>query len=121
MLKISYDGVRYTLKCLNETGFAQDNRRPGRPRGTSPKQDKYLRLLSLQDRRKSSQQLTNEMRAGLNVNNPSSIARRRLIAAGPCDRVAAKKPLLRSQNNVKRLTFSRQHQYWLIEQWNRVF
>jgi len=60
-LKISDNGVWYTLQWLKETGWVQDKKRPGRSRRTSTRQDKHWKLLSLHDRRKSSQQLTNEM------------------------------------------------------------
>ena len=83
-------------------------------------QGKQLRLLRISERRKSSQQLTDEIRAGLNINILSSTVCRRLIAASLHCRDTAKKPLLRTQNKVKRLKFARQHQDWVNEQWNLV-
>ena len=105
-VKISNNGVRCMLQCMKETGSGQDKKRPGRPKRTSPRQDEHLKLLSLHDRIRSSQQLTNEMTAGLNINISYCTVHRRLIAAGLHDRIAAKKP----QNKVNGLKLVRQHQ-----------
>ena len=75
-LKISSNGVRCILQRLKETGTVQDKKRSGTPRKTSPRQAKHLKFLNLHGRRKSNQQLTNEMRAGLNINISSSTVHR---------------------------------------------
>jgi len=60
------------------------------------------------------------MRKGPNINISSNTVCRRLIAAGLHGRVAAKEQLLKLQNKVKRLKFSRHHQHWVTEQLNWV-
>ena len=44
---------------------------------------------------------------------------RELCEAGLHDRIV-KKPLLRKQNNVKRLQWTKVHKDWKIEQWNKI-
>ena len=54
--------------AMPEIASEQEKKMLGRPRRTSPGQHNHFKLFSLHDRRKSTQQLTNEMRAGLNIN-----------------------------------------------------
>ena len=46
--------------------------------------------------------------------------RRRLCEAGLYSRIAAKKQLLRKQNNVKKLLWTKAHKDRTIEHWNKV-
>ena len=56
--------------------------------------------------------------SGKNVS--TSTVRRRLCATGYNGRIVVKKPLLKKQNNVKRLQWVNTHKDWTIEQWNKV-
>ena len=49
-----------------------------------------------------------------------TVARRCLLNWGLKGRVAAKKPLLRRQNIVKRLAFAKEHVHWSNDQWAKV-
>ena len=51
----------------------------------------------------------------------TSTVRRILYEAGLYGRIGVRKPLLRKQNNVKRLLRSTVHKDLTIEQWNKVF
>ena len=46
---------------------------------------------------------------------------RKHCETGLYGRIVGKKPLLRKQNNVKRLQWAKAHKAWTIEQWNKVF
>ena len=48
------------------------------------------------------------------------IVRRSLIRNGLCGRIAAKKPLFRKGNRVKRLSYAKAHKDWNEDQWKRV-
>ncbi len=45
---------------------------------------------------------------------------RRFYETGLYDIIGVKEPLLRKQNNVKRLQWAKAYKDWTIEQWNKV-
>ena len=53
-------------------------------------------------------------------NVSTSTVRRRLWEAGSYSRISVKKPLLKKQNNARRLQWAKAHKDWTIEQWNKV-
>nr|XP_054769264.1 uncharacterized protein LOC129276894 [Lytechinus pictus] len=81
-LKISIHAVHYSLKRKEATGSNGNRRRSGRPKTTSPAEDKYIRVSSLRNRCLTCPQIT----AGLNNTREmpvcSSTVRRRLCGAG---------------------------------------
>ena len=83
---------------------------------------KHLKTLSLRDRRKTSRELRDKinttMTNGATVS--SRTVRRKLGEEGLVGRIAAKKPLLREQNRVKRLIFAKEHKRWTKEDWYKV-
>ena len=82
----------------------------------------HLKLLSLRDLRRSSRELRDDINSMLtnDIAVSSSTVRRRLIEKGLVGRVAAKKPLLRENNRVKRLNFAKKHKHWTKEDWYQV-
>ena len=85
----------------NHLGTRQEKARKNQK--SLPKERQALEVVQLMRSNKLSQQLRNEMRAGLNMNISSSTGCRSLIAADLHGRVAAKKPLMRPQNKVKKI------------------
>ena len=49
-LKISYNGVYYSLQRTAQTGSNQNRKRSGRPRCTTKQEDKYITVSSLRNR-----------------------------------------------------------------------
>ena len=91
----------------------------GRKKCTTPHDDRRLVRLSLQDRRRTS----NDIRQSLNdsgVTLSSRTVRRRLCDVGLRARVARKKPYLNIAQRKKRLTWAKAHQNWTRDQWRRV-
>ena len=81
----------------------------------------HRKLLSLRDLRRSSRELRDDINSMLtDIAVSSSTVRRRLIEKGLVGRVAAKKPLLRENNRVKRLNFAKKHKHWTKEDWYQV-
>ena len=83
---------------------------------------KHLKILSLNGQRKTSRELCDEinttMTNGATVS--SRTVRRKLGEEGLVGRIAAKKPLLKEKNRVKRLKFAKEHNKWTKEDWYKV-
>jgi hypothetical protein len=56
-LKIQYNAAYYSLLKTEQTGSNQNRKRNGRPQCTTEKEDKYIRVSSLRNRRLTSPQL----------------------------------------------------------------
>ena len=113
-------GVQEVLKKFEETGEVKDRKRSGRPKKLSESDEKYLKVTSLRDRRKSSKALAHELAVSGGTKVHSSTIRRSLGRSGLHGRVATKKPLLRRGNKQKRLKFAKRHKTWNSAQWRRV-
>ena len=91
----------------------------GRPKAIRVK-DNFIRVTSLHDRRLTAPNITAQLNQCHENSVPTFTVRRRLCEAGLYDRIAVKKPLLRKQNNVKRLQWAKAHKDWIIQLWNKV-
>ena len=86
-LKISYNGVYYSLQRTAQTGSKQNRKRSGRPRCTTKQEDKYIRVSSLRNRCLTGPQLA----ASLNGTRKTPVTvKRQLRDAGLLGRVAKK-------------------------------
>ena len=81
-LKISYNGVYYSLQRTAQTGSNQNRKRSGRPRCTTKQEDKDIRVSSLRNRSLTGPQLA----ASLNGTRKTPVSmftvKRRLRDAG---------------------------------------
>ncbi|CAJ0963368.1 unnamed protein product [Ranitomeya imitator] len=92
---------------------------PGRPRKTSKRQDRILKLFQLQDRTTSSAELAQEwQQAGVSAS--ARTVRRRLFEQGLVSRRAPKKPLLSRKNIRDQLLFCKRYREWTAEDWGKV-
>ena len=82
--------------------------------------DNFIRITSLCDRKLSTPNITAQQNQCYVKDGSTSTVRRTLCEAGLYGRIAVNKPLLRKQNNVKRLLWAKIHKDWTIEQWNKV-
>nr|XP_054760372.1 uncharacterized protein LOC129266540 [Lytechinus pictus] len=97
-LKISIHAVHYSLKRKEATGSNGDRRRSGRPKTTSPAEDKYIRVSSLRNRCLTCPQITADLNNTREMPVCSSTVRRCLCGAGLMGCVASRKPLLKEKN-----------------------
>ena len=113
-MKISRTTVYYTVRRHQEMEQNKTKSMAGTPKATRA-EDNVIRVTSLHERRFTAQlKQSGEKMSTFNV-------RRRLSETGLHGRIAVKKPLLRKQNNVKRVQWAKTHKDWTIEQWNKVF
>ena len=92
----------------------------GKHRALSVSDERYIKLLSIRDRRKTVPVITQEFNSMRENKVSQSTIRRSLIRSGLRGRVAAKKPLLRSFNIKRRLNWALDHVHWTPEQWSNV-
>ena len=112
--------VDYNVKKYRDSGSFLNKRRSGRPRATTSADDRRIVVTSKRNRRKIAPEITAEVNVGRSTPVSVSTVKRRLQEAKLHGRIAMKKPLLRKQNKQKRLKRAREHQHWMIEDWNKV-
>ena len=119
-MKISKTGVHNTIKRFKETGQYCDLPRPGQPRKIDEHGDRRITRLSMSNRKLTAPQIMREYNETAEKLVCVRTIRNRLMKAGVRGRVAAKKPLLRKANKVKRLQWARKHANWTTSQWKTV-
>lgn len=119
-LQISVTGVAKTVKRYEQTGTHDDQKRSGRPKVTSESEDKFIRVISLRNRRMTAPEIQAQLNETRSTDISSSTVKRRLRTAGLMGRVAARKPLLRTINKKKRLIWAKKHRSWTSEEWKSV-
>ncbi|XP_065640447.1 transposable element Tcb2 transposase [Hydra vulgaris] len=107
-LKATPMGIKEIIDKHIETGSTADKRRSGRPKKTTPHNDRVL-FRSLQDRRLTAPQLGQKLSEEHGVTLATRTVRQRLLKAGLCGCVAAKKPLLSATNVRRQLAFAKAH------------
>lgn len=112
--------VSNILKQHRETGSVQPESRNVKKKKLTTKDEKYLELLSVRDRRVTIPILTEMYNASVQIKVSRSTVQRALKRRGLIGRVAARKPFLRPQNVKKRLAFALAHEAWTVHQWSSV-
>ena len=113
--------VRRLRQRYRETGRTVDHPRSGRPRVTTPAQDRYIRISHLRDRYRMA---TTTARVTPGTHNPSISAqtvRNRLREAGlrACRPVVIRQVLTRHHQQQRRL-WAQTHLRWTRQEWQKV-
>ena len=119
-IKHNQSSVSRTLSRLKKTGSVDDRKRTGRPRITTPREDRSLLRICLNDRRLTSPQLKREWMESCGVQCSSRTVRRRLVKEGLHGRVARKKPLLTQRHKRVRLKWAMGRKHWTLSQWHQI-
>ena len=107
------------IKNFKERGSIVVKKASGRPRRSSKRQDRLLKLIQLRDQGTTSTELAQEwQQAGVSAS--ARTVRRRLLEDGLVSRRAAKKPLLSRKNIRDRLIFDKRYRDWTTEGWGKV-
>lgn len=113
--------VRELLKKIDETKSLADRKRSGRPRKTSPREDRIVVRQSYLNRRLDANELSKKIVPNLVKNHIShSTVQRRLREAGLFGRVARKKPWLTLAHRFARWKWATKHQYLTWDDWKQV-
>ena len=110
------------IRRYNETHEVKDRHRSGRPRATTPQEDRRIRLLSLRSRTTPATTIRATIRNERRVQQGLSVqtVRNRLHESGLRSRKACVKPALTERHRQVRLAWARQHVRWTREQWSHV-
>lgn len=113
--------VSKLLKKYRETGSVKNLKRSGRPRATTPSQDKHIRVTSLMDRFRSAHDISRDVIVHKTKKNVSvSTVKKRLQEAGLNGRVARNKPKLTKKQRMARLEWAKKYRSWSKSDWEKV-
>ena len=114
--EISIERVRKIVKTIETTGRAQNEHRSGRPRVTTPRDDRrYIRLVHANPKTTAG-----EIKEKIQLNVGLETVRTRLHEANFFGRIARNKPYINEVNRKKRLNFARQFVNYPKEFWHEV-
>lgn len=120
-LDISVQTVSKIKKTLDSGGLLDSSRigKCGRKKKTTPRIDRKIKLMALNDRRTSCKRIAmNLAEDGIQV-SPRTV-NNRLLDAGLKAYRPRKKPLLTKKMLVARLQWAKEHEAWTTEDWDKV-
>ena len=114
-------GVSASVICrlkqrLQTTGRVKERPRPGRPRLTDVRTDRFIVRQALTKRTNTANRIRNLVRVTANLNVSENTVRRRLRAAGLSSRVPARRPRLTPAHKAARQALSTRHFRWTRRQ-----
>jgi DNA-binding CsgD family transcriptional regulator len=113
--------VRELLKKVETEKKLEDRDRSGRPKLTTPREDRGMKFKSLKDRRLTAKAMALKTLPNLTKNKVSvTTVKDRLKKVGLNGRVARKKPLLSEANRKARLQWAKEHRHWSADDWRNV-
>ena len=115
VLNVSQSVVSRLLKKHRETGSVKERKRSGRPRATTPRQDRLLFRMSRQNRFYSSETLRTHLRDSHRIRVSRQLVHSRLLQARLRSRRPTKRPRLTQRHKRERLDWARQRQAWRLE------
>ena len=110
-------------KCIErheQNGNFKNTPGRGRKKKLSTSDEKYLKVTSIRNKRKSSKELTRDLEEATGKRVSPRLVRKTLTAAGLGRYVVVRKPMLRKRNKHKRLIWARIHKTWTPVQWRKV-
>ena len=116
----SKTAVTEIIKNFRENGSLEDRKKIGRPPNLTKDDNKYLKTLSLRNRKKASTELAKGINTATGKNVSSSWIQRHLLKWGLRGCVVIQKPLLWHGNKEKRVRYAKQHKDWAQEMFNQV-
>lgn len=119
-LGVSQSVIHRVVERFRETGAYHRRPGQGRPRATTPRQDRYLRTLTGRNRFHTAGQLQNSFEDATGVRISNQTVRNRLHAVGLHARRPNIVPPLTRAHRRARLNFSREHAHWQLRHWTPV-
>lgn len=117
---VSQTSVVNAIRRYQQTGSNKTRPRSGRPRVTTVQEDTFIVVKSKRNRALTAPDIRADLNSSCKKLVSTSTVQRRLRERGLSGRVAAKKPLLRQPNVVKRLKWAREHRHWTVRKWKKV-
>lgn len=119
-LGVHFSTVARALKRFRETGGYSRRPGSGRPRVTTPQDDRYIRLQTLRNRQITGNDLNNLLAGVRNLHVSVSTVTRRVRDSGLRARRPMVGPLLTREHRRARLRFAQEHRDWTVDDWKRV-
>ncbi|KAK7093272.1 hypothetical protein V1264_007057 [Littorina saxatilis] len=119
-LHVSISVIVRLIQRFSATGRVQKRRRPGRPKKTTPREDRLIERLALQTRTASSSIIRRQLRVATNTNISQQTIRNRLHGFNLRSRRRAVRPRLTPAHRAARRAFCRRHVRWTRQQWSQV-
>ena len=102
------------------TGYVKNRPRSGRPKKTTPREDRFLVSNALRNRRLSATILQDRFRVRFRRDFSVQTIRNRLHAVNLQARMAARKPTMTALHQVHLLCWCCQHRPWNLRSWRNV-
>jgi transposase len=118
-LGIATSTVNRTIKRYKETGSAEPEKRPGRPKILTKRDTRVLQCIVRTDRFSPLGDVTDKLNSSLNTALHYNTVRSYLHNEGLGSYTACKKPRLTDKYRSDRLRWSREKRYW-GEEWKQV-
>jgi len=119
-----YDVSRITISRLmirlRQTGRTNDRPRNGRPRKTSQRQDRYVRLIHLRNRMITTEDTARRTPGLPNIQILFQTVRRRLRESGLRVRRPVVGPIVKQRHRTARLAWARVRRRWRLHTWQHI-
>lgn len=119
-LGVSHSVIIRLRQRLQNTGRVQERPRSGRPKITTPREDRYIERQALQERTRSANNIRRRLRNATNTVVSDQTIRNRLHTANLRARRPAIRPRLTDAHRAARRVWCTQHVRWTREQWAQV-
>ncbi|KAK7095336.1 hypothetical protein V1264_006758 [Littorina saxatilis] len=119
-LHVSISVIVRLIQRFTATGRFQERRRLGRPKKTTPREDRLIERLALQTRTASSSIIRRQLRVATNTTISHQTIRNRLHGFNLRSRRPAVRPRLTPAHRAARRAFYRRHVRWTRQQWSQV-
>ena len=119
-LGVSHSVISRLQQRFQATGRVADRPRPGRPRSTTQREDRFILRQALQARSTTANTIRGQLRVTTHTNISAQTVRNRLHDANLHARRPLVRPRLTPQHRAARLAWSAHHLRWNRQQWARV-
>ena len=119
-IKVNRSTIQRTMARYRTTGNVQDRARSGRHVICSPREQRVLRRLALENRRASLSVLAGQASKIIGKSLSKETARRILSSFGLSRRIAKRRPALTNAHKRDRLAYAKAHKGWCLAPWTRV-
>ncbi|KAJ4444631.1 hypothetical protein ANN_06427 [Periplaneta americana] len=113
-LNVAQSSVSKVSRMYRESGNVNDRPRSGRPRVTTPRQDRYLQVSALRRPTSTASALRYDLSRETGVHIADQTVRRRLHEVGLHSRRSMRSFVLNQKNQAYRRNWGLAHQYWTI-------
>lgn len=119
-LNVSKTAVHQAIVKFKNTGLYSDQKRSGRPRKTTVRDDHLIRRIAVRSPTSSCKKIRSVLlQKGTDIHR-STVSRRLTTEFGLHSRKPARKPLLTKTMKAKRLAFAKKYAQWNEHQWGKV-